>query len=175
MLTRSTLLLLLLTSSAAADDHRSPAARLFAHETSLSLDLGGGAAINNDDMAVDLGGSHSMASLQAAYRLKTGTAAFVMGGFVLGGHESMFPSYGAGLRQYFNLGRFEPFLDVGIYEVGDDVRLAPAVGFGAGVDVRLNDRFYTGASVTRFLSADSDELGGLDWLARIYIGARFSP
>ena len=168
---RHSLLFLVGLSSAAAAEPRAAPSRLFADDPGLTLDIGAGAGINDDDMATDFDGTHSIASLLLGYRFHTGTQAFATAGLGVGGHEAIFASYGAGLRQHVQLGRFEPFVDAGLYEVGDGQRLG-ALGLGVGVEARIDDRFYVGASANRFFSADDDEIGGLDWGGRLYVGTR---
>lgn len=155
--------LVLLTGTASAGS-------LFDHDPGLSLDAGGALGINSDDAATDYAGNHPIASLQVAYRMHTGTEAFLTAGLGLGGHEALFRTFGGGLRQRLKLGRLEPFVEAGVYEVGDEVGLEPALGVGAGIDARLSERFYGGVSAGHFFSNDTDEMGGLDWSGRIYLG-----
>lgn len=164
--------LLGLTTAAAAEPLDVPRTGLFADEPGLTLDAGAAIGVNDDDMATDFGGTHSMVSLQLGYRLHTGTQPFVTAALGFGGHEATFASYGGGVRQRIQLGRFAPYVDAGLYEVGDETGLAPAFGVGAGLEVRLDRRFYAGASATRYFSDDSDEMGGLDWGGRLFVGTR---
>ncbi|HEY5927289.1 MAG TPA: hypothetical protein VIV11_36630 [Kofleriaceae bacterium] len=141
-------------------------------ETPLSLSLGGGVAVNNDDMADDFDGSHAMTSLAVGYRFRTHTEPFVTGGIGLGGHEAMFTTFGAGVRQHLALGAVEPHAQVGVYHVGDEAELGPTLGIGGGAQVRLANRFFAGADLDYYFSRDSDEVGGLEWTLRLSLGAR---
>jgi len=144
----------------------------FAHAPGISLDAGGALAINNDDRATDFDGNHPVASLQLGYRVRIGTEAFATAGLGLGGRSAIFATWGGGVRQRIRLGRLQPFVDLGVYDVAEDARLAPALGIGAGLDVEITDQLYAGASAGHYFSDDSDEIGGLDWSARAYIGTR---
>ena len=152
-----------LASTAAADPASTPP---------LSLSVGGGVGLNTDDMAEDFDGSHPMTSLAVGYRFRTNTEPFVTGSVGLGGHEAMFTTFGAGVRQHMPLGAVEPHAQVGVYHVGDEVVLAPALGIGGGAQVRLATRFFAGADLDYYFSRDSDEVGGLDWALRLSFGAR---
>jgi len=158
---------LLLSASGAAAEV-SP----FSHESGLAIDAGGGVGVNSDDLATDYDGNHPIGSLQVGYRLHVGLEGFAMAGVGLGGHEATFGTWGVGLRQRIKLGRVEPFVEAGIYEIGDETSLPLALGVGAGVDVQVSPMIYTGASFGHFFSNDSDETGGLDWSGRGYVGVR---
>lgn len=145
---------------------------VFSHESGVAIATGGAVGMNSDDMAVDYAGNHAMASLNVGYRARFGTEPFLTVGVGLGGHEAVFQTYGAGIRQRFRLGRVEPFVELGIHEVGDEAGLPLAMGGGAGVDLRLGERWFTGATVRHFFSSDSDELGGLDWSGQVQLGVR---
>lgn len=142
-------------------------------EPGFAVQLATGRGYNTDEMATDLDGGHAMLAIEAAYRLRTGTELAVTAGFVLGGKESLFPTWGAAVRQRLTLDFVEPFVTLGVYEVGDDVRLAPALGVGGGVDVRINRRVFAGLEVLRYFTDDSDEIGGLDWSAIAHVRYRF--
>jgi opacity protein-like surface antigen len=164
---------LLMPAAAAADPaEAAPRSGLFGHEPSLRFDAGAGLGLNSDDMATDFGGGHPMTSLELGYRFHTGTQPFVTAALGLGGHEAVFATYGAGVRQALQLGRLTPFVDLGIYKVGDETNLPAAFGWGVGIEALLGERVYVGASARYFASDDSDETGGLDWGGRLYLGAR---
>lgn len=138
-----------------------------------TLSFGGSLGINSDDQAADFVGTHPIVSVHGSYRFRTGTEPFVTGGLGSGGHEAVFAMWGAGVRQRLVLGRFEPYVELGLYEVGDDVRLSLAAGAGLGADVQLTERMFAGARGGHYFTADSDEIGGLDWYAGAYAGFRF--
>jgi hypothetical protein len=174
MIKRTLASLLALASTASADSLESRTG-LFHDKPGLSLELGGGVGVNTDQMSTtddDFGDKHPMTSLLLGYRLHTGTQPFVTAAVGFGGRGVMYPSVGAGVRQGFQLGRFEPFIDAGVYQVSDEAPFMPAFGVGAGVETHLNDRFYLGASANHFFGGDNDDMAGLDWSGRLYVGTR---
>ena len=141
-------------------------------EPGFAIQVVGGRGFNTDDMATDFDGGHSIAAVEAAYRLRIGTELALTAGLGAGGHESVFATWGAAVRQRFTLERFEPFATLGVYEVGDDVRLPPALGIGAGFDVRFERRLFAGLEGLHYFSDDSNEIGGLDWSVTAHVGFR---
>jgi hypothetical protein len=142
-------------------------------EPGVALAVGGAVGVNNDDMATDFEGTHAIVALQIGYRARFGTEGFATAGIGMGGHEAVFQTWGIGVRQRLRFDRVEPFLQLGIHEVGDETNVPLALGLGLGADVRLTRGWFAGASVDRFFSRDSDELGGLDWAVRLQFGIRF--
>jgi opacity protein-like surface antigen len=153
--------LLVIGSTAHASDASSP----FSHDTSVTLGVDTMQVINSDDDAVDFGGNHPLVALEAGFRIRTGTEAFATLGFGLGGHESIFGLWGVGLRQHLRFGRMEPYLQGGVFHVGDGDKGPTALALGAGVDYRFSPRWSAGLAGGHYFSEDSDTSGGLDWYA----------
>lgn len=147
---------LLLPLSAAASPVRS----------GLGLGLGPTAGINNDDDAEDFEGTHPEIALQVAYRFALGTEPFVILAPGLGGRSAFRLTYGGGVRQRLRLARAEPYIEGGFFWVGDDARAPIAFAAGAGLDVRLGERWSLGAGAGHYFSEDDDDVGGLDWYVR---------
>lgn len=141
-------------------------------EPGFAVQVVGGRGYNTDDMATDFDGGHSIAAVEAAYRLRTGTELALTAGLGAGGHEAVFATWGAAVRQRLTLDRMEPFVTLGVYEVGDDVRLPPALGVGGGLDVRIERRLFAGIEALHYFSDDSDTIGGLDWSFTAHVGFR---
>jgi hypothetical protein len=104
------------------------------------------------------------------YRFAFGTELFGMAGVGNGGKEGSI-HHGAGVRQHFRFDAVEPFVQLGLFQVGefDGTPLSPSVG--VGVNYWFGENVSLGLAAGHYFSSEEDS--AMDWYYRAQVGFHY--